>query len=56
LRQKLIIKTIGAKFTDSTTLLIQSTKSKINKIGEITDSKTAQLLDDLIENFRKNII
>jgi chromate reductase, NAD(P)H dehydrogenase (quinone) len=52
---QLIMKTIGANFTESTTLLIQSPKSKINKMGEITDSKTAQLLDDLIENFRKNI-
>jgi chromate reductase, NAD(P)H dehydrogenase (quinone) len=52
---QLILKTIGANFTEYTTILIQSPKSKINKMGEITDSKTAQLLDDLIENFRKNM-
>jgi chromate reductase, NAD(P)H dehydrogenase (quinone) len=52
---QLIMKTIGANFTESTTLLIQSPKSKFNKMGEITDSKTGELLDDLIENFRKNI-
>jgi hypothetical protein len=38
---------------ESTTLLIQSPKSKINNTGDITDSKTSELLDDLIENFRK---
>jgi chromate reductase, NAD(P)H dehydrogenase (quinone) len=52
---QLILKTIGAHFTEFTTLLIQSPKSKINKIGEITDINTAKLLDDLIKNFRKNI-
>jgi chromate reductase, NAD(P)H dehydrogenase (quinone) len=52
---QLILKTIGANFTESTALLIQSPKSKINKMGEITGSKTGELLDDLIENFRKNI-
>jgi hypothetical protein len=48
------MKTIGASLSENTTLLIQSPKSKINKMGEITEPKTAELLDDLIENFRKN--
>ena len=41
---QLIMKTVMAKFTADTTLLIRGIKGKINDDGEITDSKT---VDDL---------
>lgn len=43
---QLIMKTVGAKFTDKTTLLIQGIKGKVSDEGIITDEKTT---DDLIE-------
>jgi chromate reductase, NAD(P)H dehydrogenase (quinone) len=52
---QLIIKTIGGIFDEKTAILIQTPKSKINKSGEITDSKTEELLNNLIENFKKNL-
>lgn len=48
---QLIMKTIQAKFTDDTTLLIQGVKGKVNKEGEITDNKTEVELDKFIESF-----
>jgi len=42
---QLIMKTVGAKFTRETTLLIQGIKGKINEEGAITDKNTK---DDLI--------
>lgn len=41
---QLIMKTVVAQFTDETTLLIQGVKGKIDKQGQIIDSKTT---DDL---------
>jgi len=41
---QLIMKTMMAKFTEETALLIRGIKGKINEKGKITDSKT---LDDL---------
>jgi chromate reductase, NAD(P)H dehydrogenase (quinone) len=43
---QLIMKTLTAKFTPGTTLLIQGVKGKITQQGDITDSKTK---DDLIK-------
>lgn len=43
---KLIIQTIGAKFTNATTLLIQGVKGKIDADGAITDTQT---LDELLQ-------
>ena len=37
---QLIMKTVEAKFTEQTTLLIQGIKGKINEQGIITDDKT----------------
>lgn len=48
---QLIMKTLGAKFNDDTTLLIQSPKSKVNNDGEITDEKTLQQLEYLSASF-----
>ena len=43
---QLIMKSVMAKFTTDTTLLIQGVKGKINEQGHITDNKTK---DDLIK-------
>jgi chromate reductase len=48
---KLIMRTIMAKFTDETTLLIQGVKGKINDEG-ITDKKTEDDLKKFIEAFK----
>ena len=45
---QLIMKTIMAKFTDETTLLIQGIKGKINERGKITDNKTMADLEKFV--------
>lgn len=50
---QLIMKTVMAKFTDSTTLLIQGVKGKINQHGHITDNKTREDLIKFIHAFKK---
>jgi chromate reductase len=52
---QLIMKTIVAKFNESTTLLIRGIKSKVNEKGEITDKQTAEQVDAFIEAFRELI-
>lgn len=52
---KLIMKTLAAKFTEHTTLLIQSIKAKVNAEGEINDAKTMDALSKFITAF-KNIV
>ncbi|MBI5372211.1 MAG: NAD(P)H-dependent oxidoreductase [Sphingobacteriales bacterium] len=42
---KLIMKTVMARFTAETTLLIPGIKGKINEDGEITDSRTKEELE-----------
>jgi len=49
---KLIMRTIMAKFTNETTLLIQGIKGKINEEG-ISDKKTEEDLKKFIEAFKK---
>lgn len=49
---QLIMKTIMAKFTDETTLLIEGIKGKINEKGEITDSKTSEDLIRFANQFK----
>jgi chromate reductase, NAD(P)H dehydrogenase (quinone) len=46
---QLIMNTVMATFTSDTTLLIQGVKGKINKEGQVTDSKTLQELHNFIE-------
>lgn len=53
---QLIMKTVMAQFTDSTTLLIQGINGKINKAGEITDNQTLQNLTAFIDAFKTLII
>ena len=50
---QLIMKTIMAKFTTETTLLIQGVKGKVNGEGEITDEKTKIALQEFMEKFRR---
>jgi chromate reductase, NAD(P)H dehydrogenase (quinone) len=52
---QLIMNTIGAKILGECAVLIQSPKSKMNDLGEITDPKTIELMDDLIQNFKKQL-
>ena len=53
---RLIMKTLMAKFTDETTLLIQGVKGKINNEGEITDEKTKADLVEFLNAFRKLMV
>ncbi|WP_338815018.1 NADPH-dependent FMN reductase [Bernardetia sp. Wsw4-3y2] len=52
---QLIMKTVMAKFTDDTVLLIEGIKGKINEQGQITDSKTSEDLTLFINQF-KNLL
>jgi NAD(P)H-dependent FMN reductase len=49
---QLIMKTLMAKFTSETTLLIRGIKGKINAQGQITNSKTKEELVKFIEAFK----
>ncbi len=49
---KLIMKTIEARFTDNTTLLIQGIKGKVDENGNIKDTKTETDLINFIESFK----
>ena len=49
---QLIMKTVMAKFTKETTLLIQGIKGKIDKNGQITDAKTVANLNEFITGFK----
>lgn len=50
---QLIMKTVMAKFTDKTTLLIQGVRGKIDEKGEITDNRTLEDLTEFISNYKK---
>ena len=52
---RLIMKTLMAKFTDETTLLIRGVKGKINGEGDITDERTKVDLAEFLNAFRKLI-
>ncbi|MEO8515475.1 MAG: NADPH-dependent FMN reductase [Flavobacterium sp.] len=49
----LIMKTLMAKFSTETTLLIQGVRGKINEEGQITDAKTGEALVQFIEAFKQ---
>ena len=53
---QLIMKTVMAKFTDETTLLIQGVKGKINQHGEIIHTETREDLNNFIEAFKRSLI
>ena len=48
---QLIMKTLMARFTEKTTLLIQGVKGKINEHGEITEKQTLQDLTNFIQAY-----
>jgi chromate reductase, NAD(P)H dehydrogenase (quinone) len=52
---QLIMNTIGSKILEECAILINSPKSKMNHLGEITDLKTIELMDNLIQNFKKQL-
>ncbi len=45
---KLILQTLGARFTITSTLLIPGVKGKVNSEGRITDSNTKKELDEFV--------
>lgn len=52
---KIIMKTIEAKFSDESTLLINGGRSKINNEGQITDQTTIDNIDRLILAFEQTM-
>ncbi len=52
---KLIMKTVMAKFTDDTTLLISGVKGKVSRDGQITDTQTRNDVTKFIEKFKEII-
>lgn len=47
----LIMKTLQAKFTSETTLLIQGAKGKISEMGDFNDKNTQTLITEFLESF-----
>lgn len=52
---QLIMKTVMAKFTDETCLLIQGIKGKFNEQGDLTDDETIRQLSRLTDALKKLI-
>ncbi len=52
---QLIMKTVMAKFTADTTMLIQGVKGKINELGQITDNQTKNDLTKFINAYKEKI-
>ncbi len=52
---QLIMKTVMAKFTDETTLLIQGVKGKVSVEGKITDTKTVTDFLRFLDAYRRLI-
>ena len=50
---QMIMKTIEAKFTTETTLLIQGAKGKIDSEGRLTDAETERALKSFLIGFAK---
>lgn len=51
----LIMSTLGAKFDDDSTLLIQSVKTKLSSEGKIIDAKVLSQMENLMKALEKNI-
>ncbi|MCW7461587.1 NADPH-dependent FMN reductase [Leptospira limi] len=51
----LVLKTIGAKLTDDTSLLISGVKGKVSLEGEICDEETDIALQNLMHSFLESI-
>ena len=52
---QMLMKTLMAAFTEKTTLLVQGVKGKMNKSGEITDSKTREALVFFIHAYKEHL-
>ena len=53
---KLIMKTVEANFTETTTLLIPGIKSKIDGEGKILDKDTREKLSSFIESYKELVV
>lgn len=52
---ELVMKTIGAKVGDKSSILIKSVKTVLNQQGEITNPNTLADLNGLVENFKTTL-
>ncbi|MET3026663.1 NAD(P)H-dependent oxidoreductase [Flavobacterium sp. UW10123] len=52
----LVMKTLEAKFDDTTQLLIQGVRGKVNAEGEIVSEQTANALQNFAENFKNQFL
>lgn len=52
---QLIMRTLGARLSEVTTILIQGIKGKISGDGEITDPKTKGDFERFVESFRRPV-
>jgi NAD(P)H-dependent FMN reductase len=52
----LVMKTLEAKFDDTTQLLIQGVRGKVNDEGEIVSMETAEALQNFIKNFENHFL
>ncbi|MEO6232325.1 MAG: NADPH-dependent FMN reductase [Ferruginibacter sp.] len=52
---KLVMQTIGAIFHESTTLLIQGIRGKINDNGKVTDEKTMAAIEQFLFAFEEQL-
>ncbi|KAF2331549.1 NADPH-dependent FMN reductase [Flavobacterium nitrogenifigens] len=52
----LVMKTIEAKFDDTTQLLIQGVRGKVNAEGEIVSEETTKALQNFAENFKNQFL
>lgn len=52
----LVMKTLEAKFDDTTQLLIQGVRGKVNAEGEIVSEETANALQNFAENFKNQFL
>lgn len=48
---QLIMKTVMAKYTPETTLLIQGIKGKMNDKGDVTDDNLTRKIEDFVDSF-----
>ncbi|MHB1277687.1 MAG: NADPH-dependent FMN reductase [Bacteroidia bacterium] len=53
---QLVMKTLMAKFTDETTLLIQGIKGKFDERKRLSDKETTRRVNDFIEAFKNLVI
>jgi chromate reductase, NAD(P)H dehydrogenase (quinone) len=52
---ELVMRTIGAKIGEKSSLLIQNVKTKVNAHGEFTNAQTLEGFENLIEDFKHNL-